>query len=85
MSGAPGTGKSATVNKVVRAISACDDLKKMFTVLHINGMRLKDPHQAYVELWRKIDNGAKVTPAKATKLLEGYFNDRQRQANSQPL
>lgn len=85
VSGVPGTGKSATINKVVRAISACDDLKNTFTVLHINGMLLKDPQQAYVELWRKIGNAGKVTPAKATKLLDDYFNDLQRQAHSQPL
>lgn len=52
ISGVPGTGKTATVKEVMRALQQAydsGDLPK-FTFVEINGMRLTEPRQAYVQL-----------------------------------
>ena len=52
ISGVPGTGKTATVHEVSRhllAASAEGCLPK-FRFIEINGLRLTEPRQAYVEI-----------------------------------
>ena len=52
VSGVPGTGKTATVHQVVsflREDYEAGDLP-YFKFIEINGMRLTDPHQAYVQI-----------------------------------
>lgn len=50
ISGVPGTGKTATVQEVIRSIQEAqesqDDLPE-FTFVEINGMKLTEPAQAY--------------------------------------
>ena len=56
ISGVPGTGKTATVKEVMRSLQqACDsgDLPK-FTFVEINGMRLTEPRQAYVQILKVL-------------------------------
>lgn len=52
ISGVPGTGKTATVHEVIRCLqqAAEDDDLPSFQFVEINGMKLTDPHQAYVQM-----------------------------------
>lgn len=52
ISGVPGTGKTATVTEVIRTLQEYADNKEVppFTFININGMRLSEPRQAYVEV-----------------------------------
>ncbi len=72
ISGVPGTGKTATVKEVVRALK--DDAGFDFDFVEINGMRLTEPNQAYVSLWKALSGGQKVTAAHAQELLEKRFS-----------
>ena len=52
ISGVPGTGKTATVHQVVSALREEYDAGELpyFRYIEINGMRLSEPHQIYVQL-----------------------------------
>lgn len=52
ISGVPGTGKTATVHEVIRCLqqAAENDELPPFQFVEINGMKLTDPHQAYVQI-----------------------------------
>lgn len=52
ISGVPGTGKTATVHEVIRSLqqAAENDELPPFQFVEINGMKLTDPHQAYVQI-----------------------------------
>jgi len=52
ISGVPGTGKTATVHEVIRCLQRAteDDDLPSFQFIEINGMKLTDPHQAYVQI-----------------------------------
>lgn len=52
ISGVPGTGKTATVQEVLRCLQAAtqDDQIPPFSLVEINGMKMTDPHQAYVQI-----------------------------------
>ena len=61
ISGVPGTGKTATVRDVSRFLrQACDrgDLPE-FKFVEINGMRLTEPHRAYVTIL-KVREGRSI-------------------------
>ncbi|XP_013420739.1 origin recognition complex subunit 1 isoform X2 [Lingula anatina] len=75
ISGVPGTGKTATVHEVIRELQlqSKTDEGNSFRFIELNGMRLTDPHQAYVELLKEL-TGAKATPDHAAALLEKRFN-----------
>ena len=52
ISGVPGTGKTATVREVTRALQdacQCGELAN-FKYIEINGMKLTEPRQAYVQI-----------------------------------
>ena len=52
ISGVPGTGKTATVHQVISFLRdeyEAGDLA-YFQFIEVNGMRLTDPHQAYVQI-----------------------------------
>ena len=52
ISGVPGTGKTATVHQVIRYLKEeyqNGDLP-YFKYMEINGMKLTEPHQAYVQI-----------------------------------
>jgi origin recognition complex subunit 1 len=52
ISGVPGTGKTATVKEVIRALTQAHengDIPK-FTFIEVNGMRLTEPRQTYVQI-----------------------------------
>ena len=52
ISGVPGTGKTATVREVARYLRQAAQKFELppFNFVEINGMRLTEPHQAYVSI-----------------------------------
>ena len=52
ISGVPGTGKTATVREVARYLHQAAQNNELppFNFVEINGMRLTEPHQAYVSI-----------------------------------
>uniref|UniRef100_A0A8C3K605 Origin recognition complex subunit 1 n=1 Tax=Calidris pygmaea TaxID=425635 RepID=A0A8C3K605_9CHAR len=75
ISGVPGTGKTATVHEVIRCLlqAAENDDLPSFQFAEINGMKLTDPHQAYVQILELL-TGQKVTASHAAVLLAKMFN-----------
>lgn len=49
VSGVPGTGKTATVTSVINSLQE-DKSVPSFNFININGMRLTEPRQSYVEV-----------------------------------
>uniref|UniRef100_A0A1A9ZNE4 Origin recognition complex subunit 1 n=1 Tax=Glossina pallidipes TaxID=7398 RepID=A0A1A9ZNE4_GLOPL len=74
ISGVPGTGKTATVAGVIRALQkqVQEDMLPAFDYLEINGMRLTEPRQAYVHIYRQL-TGRTVAWEHAHALLEKRF------------
>lgn len=52
ISGVPGTGKTATVHEVIRSLQQAAEQEEIppFRFIEINGMKMTDPHQAYVQI-----------------------------------
>ncbi|NXY90956.1 ORC1 protein, partial [Alcedo cyanopectus] len=75
ISGVPGTGKTATVHEVICCLqqAAENDNLPSFQFVEINGMKLTDPHQAYVQILELL-TGQKVTASHAAVLLAKLFN-----------
>ncbi|CAK9794725.1 Origin recognition complex subunit 1 [Anthophora plagiata] len=75
ISGVPGTGKTATVNEAVRCLQKLilrgqlDD----FNYVAINGMKLTEPRQAYVQILKQLD-GKTATWEQAYHILEKRFH-----------
>ncbi|KND04967.1 origin recognition complex subunit 1 [Spizellomyces punctatus DAOM BR117] len=82
ISGVPGTGKTATVHRVMRALSEAAEQEEIppFQFVEINGMKLTEPSQSY-SLLLEVLTGQKFSAAHAGNLLEKRFNtaspDRQ--------
>ncbi|ALC41158.1 Orc1 [Drosophila busckii] len=74
VSGVPGTGKTATVTGVIRTLQRQVEQRKLpaFEFLEINGMRLTEPRQAYVQIYKQL-TGKTVTWEHAHTLLEKRF------------
>ncbi|NXC31967.1 ORC1 protein, partial [Campylorhamphus procurvoides] len=75
ISGVPGTGKTATVHEVVRCLQQAAEKDELppFQFVEINGMKLTDPHQAYVQILEFL-TGQKVTATHAAVLLAKLFS-----------
>ncbi|KAJ8978816.1 hypothetical protein NQ317_018906 [Molorchus minor] len=71
ISGVPGTGKTATVTAVVNNLLENDDVPK-FSFVNINGMRLTEPRQSYVEILKQLA-GKTVSWEQAQGMLEERF------------
>ncbi|KAM9763096.1 LOW QUALITY PROTEIN: origin recognition complex subunit 1 [Menidia menidia] len=76
ISGVPGTGKTATVHEVMRCLQHAADMDEVppFCFIEINGMKMTDPHQAYVQILQKL-TGQKATADHAAALLEKRFSN----------
>ncbi|KAI3369133.1 hypothetical protein L3Q82_026098, partial [Scortum barcoo] len=76
ISGVPGTGKTATVHEVMRCLQHAADVDEIppFHFIEINGMKMTDPHQAYVQIQQKL-TGQKATADHAAALLEKRFSN----------
>ncbi|KAM8713011.1 hypothetical protein ACLKA7_013343 [Drosophila subpalustris] len=74
VSGVPGTGKTATVTGVIRSLQRLvgEDKLPAFDFLEINGMRLTEPRQAYVQIYKQL-TGKTVSWEHAHSLLEKRF------------
>lgn len=73
ISGVPGTGKTATVTRVIKTLQEESDLD--FEFVEINGMRITEPKKAYSEICRKLLN-QNVSPEHACDLLEKRFSSK---------
>ncbi|KAF7460201.1 origin recognition complex subunit 1 [Marmota monax] len=74
ISGVPGTGKTATVHEVIRCLQQAaqtDDIPR-FQYIEVNGMKLTEPHQVYVQILQKL-TGQKATANHAAELLAQRF------------
>jgi origin recognition complex subunit 1 len=74
VSGVPGTGKTATVTEVIKALKRAADDEEIpeFEFVDINGMRLSEPRQAYVHIYRQL-TGKTVHWEQAYTMLENRF------------
>nr|XP_003705940.1 PREDICTED: origin recognition complex subunit 1 [Megachile rotundata] len=75
ISGVPGTGKTATVNEAVRCLKKLISKGQLddFDYVEINGMKLTEPRQAYVQILKQL-NGNIVTWEQAYHVLEKRFH-----------
>lgn len=76
ISGVPGTGKTATVNEVIRCLKRSVTKGKLddFDFIEINGMKLTEPRQAYVQILKQL-SGNTCTWEKAYHDLEKRFTN----------
>ncbi|KAK3749425.1 hypothetical protein RRG08_003274 [Elysia crispata] len=74
ISGVPGTGKTATVKEVMRLLEAERDEGSLhtFKFVEVNGMRVTEPRQAYVEILKAL-TGVKATADHAANMLDNMF------------
>ncbi|XP_037945338.1 origin recognition complex subunit 1 [Teleopsis dalmanni] len=74
VSGVPGTGKTATTTGVIRTLQreATEENLPPFDYIEINGMRLTEPRQAYVQIYKQL-TGKTVSWEHAHTLLEKRF------------
>nr|XP_012631705.1 origin recognition complex subunit 1 isoform X1 [Microcebus murinus]XP_012631706.1 origin recognition complex subunit 1 isoform X1 [Microcebus murinus] len=74
ISGVPGTGKTATVHEVVRCLQQAAQAHEVppFRYIEVNGMKLTEPHQVYVQILQKL-TGQKATANHAAELLAKRF------------
>ncbi|CDR98016.1 origin recognition complex subunit 1, putative [Babesia bigemina] len=79
VSGVPGTGKTATVNMIVREISDKKLSAKLpwFDLVEINGVHLVDPNDFYRILYGKLMKKSAVNHIAAYKELDEYFMNNQ--------
>ncbi|CAG5036081.1 unnamed protein product [Parnassius apollo] len=71
ISGVPGTGKTATVNSALKSLKDEVDLPD-FQLVEVNGMRIAEPRQAYVQIYKQL-TGKSVVWEQACTLLEKRF------------
>ncbi|XP_029639038.1 origin recognition complex subunit 1-like [Octopus sinensis] len=76
ISGVPGTGKTATVQEVIRNLREAAEAGDigMFRYIELNGMKLTEPHQAYVQLLKQL-TGQKTSAEHAVDILHKRFNN----------
>ncbi|KAF5923163.1 origin recognition complex subunit 1 [Diceros bicornis minor] len=74
ISGVPGTGKTATVHEVIRGLQQATQANDVppFQYIEVNGMKLTEPHQVYVQILQKL-TGQKATANHAAELLAKRF------------
>ncbi|XP_051044383.1 origin recognition complex subunit 1 [Phodopus roborovskii] len=77
ISGVPGTGKTATVHEVIRCLQQAAQTNDVppFEYVEVNGMKLTEPHQVYVQILQKL-TGQKATANHAAELLGKRFCSR---------
>ncbi|KAG1657258.1 Origin recognition complex subunit 1 [Nymphon striatum] len=75
ISGVPGTGKTATVREVMRNLNHLSETGEIpsFKFIEINGMKITNPHQCYVQILKEL-SGEKATADHAANLLDKRFS-----------
>ncbi|KAL5234339.1 hypothetical protein ACI65C_001749 [Semiaphis heraclei] len=76
ISGVPGTGKTATVKRVIDSLNADLLMKHSFKFVEINGLRLANPHQAFSVIWKELTEET-VSSSRAQTLLNDYFSNKK--------
>ncbi|CAG0918734.1 unnamed protein product [Notodromas monacha] len=78
ISGVPGTGKTATVQEVVRALQDARDVGDIpqFKYIELNGMRITKPERTYTELWSGISDGERLAPVNACEKIRDFLDSR---------
>ncbi|KER28896.1 hypothetical protein T265_04361 [Opisthorchis viverrini] len=72
ISGLPGTGKTASVNAVLAAMTDVRDQRATFQKITVNGMQVNDPKQVYAQILQQLTG--QLLPAKqAAQQLEREF------------
>lgn len=86
ISGVPGTGKTATVHEVIRCLQQAAQTNDVppFEYIEVNGMKLTEPHQVYVQILQKL-TGQKATANHAAELLAKQFCSRGSQKETTVL
>lgn len=74
VSGVPGTGKTATVTEVIQTLKREEAVEEIpeFQYIEINGLRLTEPQQAYVQIYRQL-TGKTIAWKQAYNLLHKRF------------
>ncbi|XP_077189856.1 origin recognition complex subunit 1 isoform X2 [Paroedura picta] len=74
ISGVPGTGKTATVHEVIHCLQQAAENNEIpsFQFIEINGMKLTEPQQAYVQILKLLTD-QRATATHAAELLEKMF------------
>lgn len=74
ISGVPGTGKTATVNEVIRCLKKLESRNELdsFDYLSINGMKLTEPRQAYAQILKQL-TGETMSWEQSYNILEKKF------------
>nr|Q58DC8.2 RecName: Full=Origin recognition complex subunit 1 [Bos taurus] len=74
ISGVPGTGKTATVHEVICCLQQAAQANEVppFQYIEVNGMKLTEPHQVYVQILQKL-TGKRATANHAAALLAKRF------------
>ncbi|XP_050092711.1 origin recognition complex subunit 1 [Anopheles aquasalis] len=77
VSGVPGTGKTATTTAVISSLKLLSEAEKIpkFEFVDINGMRLSEPRQAYVQIYRQL-TGKTLAWEQAYNLLNKRFTTK---------
>ncbi|XP_044735265.1 origin recognition complex subunit 1 [Chrysoperla carnea] len=82
VAGVPGTGKTATVTEVIRNLQNLGTIDHgdipVFDYVNINGMRLTEPRQAYVEIYKQLTNKRLVWDQAYECLKKKIFGDGKR-------
>ncbi|XP_041984784.1 origin recognition complex subunit 1 [Aricia agestis] len=73
ISGVPGTGKTATVNSALKMLKEDTELPE-FQLVEVNGMRIAEPRQAFVQIYKQL-TGKTVVWEQACSLLEKRFTN----------
>ncbi|XP_060879782.1 origin recognition complex subunit 1 isoform X2 [Metopolophium dirhodum] len=76
ISGVPGTGKTATVKRVIDSLNADLLMKHSFKFVEINGLRLANPHQAFSVIWKEL-TAETVSSSRAQTLLNDHFSNKK--------
>ena len=76
ISGVPGTGKTATVREVIRALrkKSRDGYLPRFNHVELNGLRLQTPKHAYSAIAEEL-LGERLGPDRACEVLDARFRD----------
>ncbi|XP_035785274.1 origin recognition complex subunit 1-like isoform X2 [Anopheles albimanus] len=77
VSGVPGTGKTATTSAVISSLKMLSEAEEIpkFQLVDINGMRLTEPRQAYVQIYRQL-TGKTLAWEQAYTLLNKRFTTK---------
>lgn len=74
ISGVPGTGKTATVHKVIESLREEAEKEEIdpFIFIEVNALRVSEPRQAYVKIWKDLTGETVSVPVAQTSLEKKF-------------